>query len=183
MLNVNATVQFTIYKKLQRMNVLLSIMKLSVVFVFCFVSTILYSVEGGLVKDFFGKVKETAEVVHKDVHKIWRPESGKSDNAEHTVTTPVAISAAKDHVETDEKKDGNDKVDENKKDVKVSEITTPSITATEHKEKDEKHIEATTAASVNSETTTKKDERANFSGACQANYRRTADGRCKLVGA
>ncbi|XP_061706435.1 growth-blocking peptide, long form-like [Cydia pomonella] len=145
-------------------------MKLSIIFVCCLISTILYSVEGGLVKDFFGKVKETAEVIHKDVHNVWRPESGNAEknNTEQTVTTP---SAAKDgHDENEDNKEGEHKI-----------ITPSSTTVTkEHEAKEDKPEETTTAAS---ETTTKKDERANFSGACQANYRRTADGRCKLVGA
>ncbi|XP_063530258.1 growth-blocking peptide, long form-like [Cydia strobilella] len=151
-------------------------MKLPIVLVCCFISTILYSVEGGLVKDFFGKVKETAEVVHKDVHNIWRPESGNADknNTEQTVTSPST--------RPDPAKEGEHKIDEKTKDTKVSEITSSSSTTAtkEHETKEDKHEETITAAS---ETTTKKDERANFSGACQTNYRRTADGRCKLVGA
>ncbi|XP_063379968.1 growth-blocking peptide, long form-like [Cydia fagiglandana] len=160
-------------------------MKLPIAFVCCFISTILYTVDGGLVKDFFGKVKDTAEVIHKDVHSIWRPGSGNVDknNKEETVTTPATPSAAKDgHDEKDEKKEGEQNIDEKPKDTKASEITPSSSTmeTKEHETKEDKHEETTTAAS---ETTTKKDERANFSGACQANYRRTADGRCMLVGA
>ncbi|XP_063635819.1 growth-blocking peptide, long form-like [Cydia splendana] len=160
-------------------------MKLPTVFVCCFISTILYSVEGGLVKDFFGKVKDTAEVIHKDVHNIWRPGSGNADknNTEQTVTTPATPSAAEDgHDEKEDNKEGEHNINEKTKETKVSEITTSSSTTstTEHETKEDKHEETTTAAS---ETTTKKDERANFSGACQANYRRTADGRCMLVGA
>ncbi|XP_073964362.1 growth-blocking peptide, long form-like [Choristoneura fumiferana] len=148
-------------------------MKLTLLFAGCLIFTIIYQVEGGLVKDFFGKVHKTADIVREDVKKVWRPDSvaESSTTAIHDDKNGETSTAAANtpEVKPAEKKESENLAPlsgENKK----SDENIPKV------EKEEKHEEATT---VSTSTSTEKEGRENFKAACATGYGRTPDGRCK----
>lgn len=151
-------------------------MKLTLLFAGCLIFTIIYQVEGGLVKDLLVKVHKTAEVVREDVKKVWRPDSvtEPSTTPSHDDKNGVTSSSGVATVSEPEVKPVEKKESEN-----VAPLTGQNKKPDENipkAEKEEKHVEATT---VSISTTTEEKGRENFKAACATGYGRTPDGRCK----
>lgn len=170
-------------------------MKLSFVILCSILVTLQYeSVEGGLVKDFFGQVHETAQHVRNDVKNVLhlnkKDENKKPDDVDKVSDeTPAKETDNKNEVKLEEnqkeKKDTSVKEPEKNDEDKDVE---PVQNAKQHEKKDEdkpkesnpneNSVPAVTS-NTNSATNDTQDGRENFAGACASGYVRTADGRCK----
>lgn len=159
-------------------------MKLSVFVICCVIVTLQYEpVKGGLVKDFFGQVHETAQHVREDVRNTLHL-NGKDDK--------------KDPDETDKQKnEAPQKENKNENDVKPEEGSKEtegtSLKETEKKDEGKKVEPGQNAKEPETKTEDKpkdevaggaspkddKDGKENFTGACASGYVRTVDGRCK----
>lgn len=165
-------------------------MKLSFFILCCIFITLQYeSAEGGLVKDFFGQVHDTAQHVRNDVRNVLhlnkKDENKKPDETnKESDQTPAKETDIKNEVKPQE---GQKEIKvasvtelENKNVEQVQQAKQPAI-KNEDKPKESDHNENSVPAvtSTTVSNTVDKDGRENFTGACAPGYVRTADGRCK----
>ncbi|XP_026326370.1 growth-blocking peptide, long form-like [Hyposmocoma kahamanoa] len=170
-------------------------MKLSFFILCCIFVTIQYeSVRGGLVKDFFGQVHDTAQHVRNDVRNVLhinKKDETKNPDEINKVgdETPAKETGNKNEVKPEEgqkeKEDTSVKESEKNDDSKNVEPvqngkqhdnkTEAKPEESNHNENSESTVTSTTVSTINGT----HDGRENFTGACAPGYVRTADGRCK----
>lgn len=169
-------------------------MKLSFFILCCIFVTLEYEpVRGGLVKDFFGQVHDTAQHVRTDVRNVLhlnKNDENKKPQEVNKEGDEVPATDNKNEVKPEENhKDNEDisvkKPEKNDEDKNVE----PVQNAKQHEKKtedklqesnnNENNVPAVTSTAV-SATNDTQDARENFSGACEPGRVRTADGRCKL---
>lgn len=142
----------------------------------CLVSTLHYkSVMGGLVKDFFEKVHDTAHTVREDLEKSLHL-NGHDTNSTET-------EKEKDQVPTETNVEKNKESSTNIPTTSTTTTapkveTTPSTTQSVTVSTTASTVTTTVATGPNANTT-EGEGRENFKATCQTGYQRTADGRCK----
>lgn len=146
-------------------------------------------VHGGLIKNVFEKVHDTAHKVREDVRSVFLPEKHEQEHSvenENTDFKPVTESNSADV------NYNNDKSIKKEEDQKSSSIGLQDEHINANKNTVEENTEINsdgenkdsvqkdnTEAKVNGQETAGKDGRENFTGGCATGYQRTSDGRCK----
>lgn len=156
-------------------------MKLIFFIIFCIFITLQYEpVRGGLVKDIFGQVHDTAKQVGSVFYLNKKNENKTPDdfNKAKETDNKHEIKPEEDHKEND---DTLVKKPEENEDKHVEPVQNPKQDdkKTEDKPKESNSNENIASVVTSTIASTTQGGRENFLGACAPGYVRTADGRCK----
>ncbi|XP_023951542.2 growth-blocking peptide, long form [Bicyclus anynana] len=155
-----------------------------IIFIYCSLNLLLLFqvTNGGLAKNFFGKIHDTAHEIHDDIHNLFHRNEDANRRVPNTATNTVSRDETSEPVfvfaTTSEPKPISSF--NSGQPTKVEDVSVDSSFVFATSSTTEINLQQKPGTAKSNSTTDVKDGRENFAGGCTPGRKRTEDGRCEV---